>query len=143
MIKLDHIFALYMFKYYTPQQANKILPDIKNKLNLLLRLKEHILVLQEELNRTVNLDNLKYYIEKKQELNKSIADLYKGIEEIESLGVIIKSLDEGLLDFPSKRFDEDVWLCWKMGEGEVKFWHGKDEGFAGRKPLPISDESLR
>ena len=48
---------------------------------------------------------------------------------------MIKSVDEGLLDFPSKRFDEEVWLCLKMGEREVKFWHKKDEGFAVRKPL--------
>jgi hypothetical protein len=48
---------------------------------------------------------------------------------------MIKSVDEGLLDFPSKRFDEEVWLCWKAGEDEIKFWHGKDEGFMGRKPL--------
>jgi hypothetical protein len=131
-----------MFQYYTPQQANRVLPEIRNKLRLLIKLKEHIMLLQDELARAASLDSLQIYIEKKQELNKAIADLYKGIEELENMGIIIKSLDQGLLDFPSKRFDEEVWLCWKLGEDEVKFWHGKDEGFAGRKPLPVSDESL-
>lgn len=130
-----------MFHYYTPQEVNRLIPTLKHKLRMLIKLKNYILELQEELNRAGS-ESLRYYIEKKQLLNKSIADLYKGIEEIESTGAIIKSLDEGLLDFPSKRFDEEVWLCWKLGEEEVKFWHGKDEGFAGRKPLPISDESL-
>jgi hypothetical protein len=64
-----------------------------------------------------------------------VTELYKSIEQLEGLGVMIKSVDEGLLDFPSKRFDEEVWLCWKAGEDEIKFWHGKDEGFMGRKPL--------
>jgi hypothetical protein len=64
-----------------------------------------------------------------------VSSLYRSIEQVEERGVMIKSVDEGLLDFPSKRFDEEVWLCWKMGEREVKFWHKKDEGFAGRKPL--------
>jgi hypothetical protein len=56
-------------------------------------------------------------------------------EEINAAGAQIKSLEEGLLDFPSRRDDEDVLLCWKLGEDEIGYWHGVDEGFAGRKPL--------
>jgi hypothetical protein len=56
-------------------------------------------------------------------------------EEIDAAGAQIKSLDEGLLDFPSRRDGELVLLCWKLGEGEIEYWHGLDEGFAGRKPL--------
>jgi hypothetical protein len=56
-------------------------------------------------------------------------------EEIGAAGAQIKSLEEGLLDFPSLRGDEVVLLCWKLGEGEIRYWHGADEGFAGRKPL--------
>jgi hypothetical protein len=52
------------------------------------------------------------------------------------MGIMIKSVDEGLLDFPSIRYDEEIWLCWKFGESQVKFWHRKDEGFMGRKPIP-------
>jgi hypothetical protein len=51
------------------------------------------------------------------------------------MGIMIKSVDDGLLDFPCMRFDEEVWLCWKLGETEIKFWHDKEEGFMGRKPL--------
>jgi hypothetical protein len=50
-------------------------------------------------------------------------------------GVQVKDLDEGLLDFPAQRDGEDVLLCWKVGEPKVAFWHGLEEGFAGRKPL--------
>ena len=75
------------------------------------------------------------FINKKQELNTAVTNLYRAIEQLEAIGVIIKSVDEGLLDFPSRRFDEEVWLCWKVGESKIKFWHGKDEGFMGRKPL--------
>jgi len=56
-------------------------------------------------------------------------------EQISSAGAQIKSLEEGLLDFPSTRDGEDVLLCWKLGEEEIQYWHGPDEGFAGRKPL--------
>jgi hypothetical protein len=58
-------------------------------------------------------------------------------ELINATGAQIKSLEEGLLDFPAKRGDEDVLLCWKLGEDEIGFWHGVDEGFAGRRPLPL------
>jgi hypothetical protein len=56
-------------------------------------------------------------------------------EKINAAGAQIKSLEEGLLDFPSRRHGEDVLLCWKLGEQEIGYWHGADEGFAGRKPL--------
>jgi hypothetical protein len=56
-------------------------------------------------------------------------------QEIDAAGAQIKSLEEGLLDFPSRRDGELVLLCWKLGEGEIEYWHGLDEGFAGRKPL--------
>lgn len=58
-------------------------------------------------------------------------------EEIDAAGAQVKSLEDGLIDFPALRGDEVVLLCWKLGEDEIGFWHGTDEGFAGRKPLPL------
>ena len=57
-------------------------------------------------------------------------------ERISQAGAQVKSLEEGLLDFPAKRGEEDVLLCWKLGEDEIRFWHGTDEGFSARKRLP-------
>ena len=57
------------------------------------------------------------------------------VEQISAVGAQIKSLEEGLLDFPSIRDGEEVLLCWKLGEDEIGYWHGVDEGFAGRRPL--------
>jgi hypothetical protein len=59
------------------------------------------------------------------------------VQELEKLGVQVKDLDRGLLDFPALRDGEEVLLCWQVGEDEVAFWHGLEEGFAGRKPLPF------
>jgi hypothetical protein len=56
-------------------------------------------------------------------------------EQINAAGAQIKSLEEGLLDFPSRRDGELILLCWKLGEDDIGYWHGLDEGFAGRKPL--------
>ena len=78
----------------------------------------------------------------KEKLNSTITNFYQSIEDLESTGVVLKGLDEGLLDFPAKRFDEEIWLCWKEGETAIKFWHEKDTGFMGRKPISVSNESL-
>ncbi|MGQ0771341.1 MAG: DUF2203 domain-containing protein, partial [Nitrososphaerota archaeon] len=86
--------------------------------------------------------NLQDYVAIKQQLNAAVTKFYGAVEDLENTGVVLKSLEEGLLDFPSKRFEEEVWLCWKEGEKEIKFWHEKDVGFMGRKPLSVSDESL-
>lgn len=59
------------------------------------------------------------------------------VRRLNDAGVQVKDLDRGLLDFPSRRGEEDVLLCWQIGEHEIGYWHGRDEGFAGRKPLPL------
>ena len=61
------------------------------------------------------------------------------VDRLEELGVVLKDLDLGLLDFPSERRGEDVLLCWQVGEGSITSWHGLAEGFAGRKPIDWSE----
>lgn len=125
-----------MFALFTPQEANKALPEVKRMFADIVAKKNKVLVLQQELQAIVDSGSgFEHFIKKKQELNTAVTALYKAIEILEGTGVAIKSVDEGLLDFPAKRFDEEVWLCWKAGEDEIKFWHAKDEGFMGRKPL--------
>jgi hypothetical protein len=59
------------------------------------------------------------------------------VNGIHGVGAIVKDLEQGLVDFPARHAGEDVLLCWRVGEPEVEYWHGLDEGFAGRKPLPF------
>lgn len=128
----------FMLNFYTPKQANSILPQIKLKFINLLEIRKKIIKVQNELNDIVKEDSsMEIFFNKKNELNHLVASLYKEIENIESNGILIKSFDEGLLDFPSLRFEKEVWLCWKYGEDKIKFWHHKNEGFLGRKPLSI------
>ncbi len=127
-----------MFNLFTPIKANSILPEVKAKFANILMQRNSIMDLQAELNSVGNQEvSHEIFFIKKSLVNRAITELYKNIEELEGLGILIKSFDEGLLDFPSKRFNEEVWLCWKIGEDKIKFWHGKNEGFMGRKPLSI------
>jgi hypothetical protein len=127
-----------MFNFYTPDKANEFLPEIRKRFNIITGYRNKIIMIQNDLNCIASKDHsFKLFFDKKKELNKIITSLYKQIEEIEELGILIKSLDEGLIDFPSIRFNEEVWLCWNIEEEKIRFWHGKNEGFIGRKPLSI------
>lgn len=70
----------------------------------------------------------------------STAALREVFEKIEQMGVLVKDLDIGLIDFLTLYQGREVCLCWKLGEERIRYWHGMDEGFAGRKP--IDDEFL-
>ncbi len=61
------------------------------------------------------------------------------IEKIQNTGCVVKDLDSGLVDFPSIINNEEVYLCWRLGEDRIRFWHRQDEGFAGRKPIDPND----
>jgi len=132
-----------MFSYFTTNAANQALPDVIKKFEIALAKKNIVAKLEQDLQMSIAATNsFEEYITIKQKLNSAMTEFFGALEMLENTGVSVKSIEEGLLDFPSKRFDEEVWLCWKYGETEIKFWHEKDSGFMGRKPIEVSDESL-
>jgi hypothetical protein len=132
-----------MFSFFTANEANKALPDVIKKFEYALAKKNDVTKLEQQLQMSLStVNSFEEYVTLKQKLNSTITKFYEAVEILENTGVVVKSIEQGLLDFPSKRFDEEVWLCWKYGETEIKFWHEKDSGFMGRKPVEVSDESL-
>ena len=132
-----------MFMFFTTNEANEVLPDVIKKFEYALAKKNDISKLEQQLQLSLSTtDSFEKYVTLKQKLNSTITKFYESVEILENTGVVVKSIEQGLLDFPSKRFDEEVWLCWKYGETEIRFWHEKDSGFLGRKPIEVSDESL-
>ena len=132
-----------MFMYFTTNKANEALPDVIKKFEFALAKKNEVTKIEQELQLGLSTtDSFEEYVTLKQKLNSVITKFYESVEILENTGVVVKSIEQGLLDFPSKRFNEEVWLCWKYGETEIRFWHDKDSGFMGRKPIEVSDESL-
>ena len=129
-----------MNSYFSVNDANEILPLVIKKFDYAKKAKAEVMKMEQQL--TSGITSLEEYTVIKRKLNSSITKFYQSIEDLENTGVSLKGLDEGLLDFPAKRFDEEIWLCWKEGETEIKFWHEKDTGFMGRKPISVSNESL-
>ena len=132
-----------MNSYFSVNDANEILPLVIKKFNYAKKAKAEVMKMEQQLTSDLTpTTSLEEYTINKRKLNSSITKFYQSIEDLENTGVSLKGLDEGLLDFPAKRFDEEIWLCWKEGETEIKFWHEKDTGFMGRKPISVSNESL-
>ena len=124
-----------MNSYFSVSDANKILPSVIKKFE--------VMKMEKQLSSGITpVTSLEEYSMIKRKFNSLVTEFYKSIEDLENTGVVLKGLDEGLLDFPAKRFNEEIWLCWKEGETEIKFWHEKDSGFMGRKPISVSNESL-
>ncbi len=69
-------------------------------------------------------------------LEDSIA---RAVEKIHEAGCLVKDLDVGLLDFPARLNNEDIYYCWRLGEDRIRFYHRQDEGFAGRRPIDPRD----
>jgi hypothetical protein len=74
------------------------------------------------------------------ERDRVAASLQDAIDRIHSTGCVVKDLDVGLLDFPARMDNQDVYLCWRLGEDRIRFYHRQDEGFAARKPIDPRDQ---
>ena len=141
--KLFNFKQCFMNSYFSVDDANKILPTVIKKFSYAKKMKAEVMKMEQQLASGITpTSSLEEYAIIKRKLNSTITNFYQSLEDLESTGVVLKGLDEGLLDFPAKRFDEEIWLCWKEGEKVIKFWHEKDTGFMGRKPISVSNESL-
>jgi hypothetical protein len=123
---------------FTPQEASKLLPDIRPKVKELIERKRVIATLHGEIEK-YNLLGFRPadVAEKTGQLDALVEDMTRKIAELEDLGVQVKDLEFGLVDFPAERYGENVMLCWRYGEPEVSFWHMHNEGYNSRKSLNI------
>jgi len=104
--------------FFTPKQANETLPEMSGTVERIIAIKK------DADSRTDD-----------AAVAKTMERLEKEIQTLEDLGCVLKDMTTGLIDFPAVRLGMRVWLCWRLGEERVMFWHGLHEGFAGRKPV--------
>jgi hypothetical protein len=70
-----------------------------------------------------------------RDVGEAFLEVRRLLVELEELGIVIRDLDRGLIDFPAIRDEREVYLCWHLDEDEIGYWHDLDSGFAGRQPL--------
>lgn len=145
-------------KYYTVEEVNLVLPELQARVDEVQHLHERIQELGTELleregraadesaatrhgeqaaGRPAEVAEQGMTTAQVQFLARQIEDR---VEAILRLGGVPKDLGQGLVDFPGLVGGEAVWLCWKSGETRVRFYHGRHEGFSGRRPLPPVDQ---
>jgi len=128
---------------FSLSEAQAMLPILEGLLRGTIDAKQLIEEVDEELEELsqqvfVNggmLVDVPYWSRRKAEREKALQKAKDAVAEINAIGVQVKDLDIGLLDFPCNVDGEVVLLCWKMGEDKITHYHGVEEGFAGRKPI--------
>jgi len=68
-------------------------------------------------------------------VSAAFLELRSALIELQAMEIVLRDLDRGLVDFPSVRDGQEIYLCWEEGESQIGFWHDPDSGFAGRRPL--------
>lgn len=131
---------------FTPTEANSALAEVRPVAERLVALRARMRELEREQGTLVTAIGGNGGGYAASDLNAAQSELsgladaaIACVERLEELGVVVKDLDLGLLDFPAERDGRDVLLCWHVGEDSVAFWHGLDEGYAGRKPVDWSE----
>jgi hypothetical protein len=129
-------------RYFTPESANAALDEVRPLAERMVGHRRELAVLvgrRAELSTTIagnggDLDPGEL-ARVEAEIGEEAKGVARCVNEIHGLGAQVKDADDGLVDFPALREGEEVLLCWRLGEDEIAFWHGLEEGFAGRRPL--------
>jgi hypothetical protein len=132
-----------MPRRFTLAEAQSLIPNVDPVLRKAIRLKSdysEATAQMESFSRRIQMMgglvvNREQAIEARERRDTASAKLREAIQEVEEFGCVVKDLDAGLIDFPTLFQGREVYLCWKLGEPSIGFWHGTDEGFAGRKAI--------
>ncbi len=124
-------------------RAERLLPQLERWLKAAIDSRKRVAELEAQEARQVQrvsmsggqLLDIGSLIRRREEKDQWIASLRAAADEIESAGCLLKDLNIGLIDFPCELDGREVYLCWKLGEPAIRFWHNTDEGYAGRKPI--------
>ena len=117
-------------RIFSADEANALLPQLVDLLTRLGRAHAELSAATQEVHRRVASNGTA-----PESVAGSGGDYNDLLSEITDLGVIVRDAGTGLCDFPSLREGDSVFLCWRLGEERVAFWHPRDTGVAGRQPL--------
>jgi hypothetical protein len=132
-----------MPRYFTLAEARAALPVVGRSIREAVQAKAHFAeaekAIQDLVQRIlimggINVDTVAAEAWKSQ-YDSNAQTLKTAMDRIEDLGVLVKDLDIGLVDFPTLFGGEEVYLCWRMDEDDIDHWHGINEGFNGRRPI--------
>jgi hypothetical protein len=132
-----------MPRYFTLAQAERTLPKIEERIREALFVKAEHQRADEELRATARrifmsggaMVDRNHLAKVKENRNAAATQLQEACEQIQEYGCLVKDLDIGLIDFPTLYNGREVYLCWRLGEDKIQFWHPIESGFRGRQPI--------
>jgi hypothetical protein len=127
---------------FTLEQAEAMLPQVRDELLAMQACKRELDDLRTDLVHVAETSTGNGHVKDEDDLGRKrrraealVDDLNQRLTRINGWGIELKDLDEGLIDFPSERAGRTVYLCWRLGEERIAWWHEVDAGFAGRQPV--------
>lgn len=122
-------------KHFTITEANALLPELREVLGAIREVRDQLAVDWEQAAPVLRMARMNGGGRELGDYLGTLSRLNARLKVLADLGVQLKDIDRGLVDFPAWRDDREVFLCWHLGEETVAFWHDLETGFPGRQPL--------
>lgn len=122
-------------RYFTVAEANQLIPELEEYISQLKSLRANLEALGTELSPLFEVIRHNGGHRKTPDFLQQIQQFHQVVDRIKSTGGLLKDIEHGLVDFPHIRDGREVYLCWRSGETEIRYWHEVDTGAAGRQLL--------
>ena len=130
-------------RFFSLTEAEALLPQVERLLRSLIQLKQDYETADAELSRMIQRVTLiggmipprKRIAELRGQKDACARGLKSNLEKIQEIGCQLKDIDIGLIDFPTLYKEQEVYLCWKLGESGIRYWHHVEDGYRGRRPI--------
>ncbi|MFN3652297.1 MAG: DUF2203 domain-containing protein [Armatimonadota bacterium] len=122
-------------KHFTVEEANALLPELRTLLQEIKEARDHLVVDSEAAMPVLRMAEMNGGGKEGNAYLSSLQQLNARLQAVAELGVQVKEVDRGLVDFPAWRDGREVFLCWHLGEETVDYWHELEAGYRGRQPI--------
>ncbi len=122
-------------RFFTVEEARKLLPSLKELMGQVMVISHRLEKYREVVQQLADSASSNTGGPEGTSYLKIVISLQSCLTQLQETGCVLRSLQDGLVDFPHLKQGREIYLCWKYGEEDIRFWHEVDEGFAGRTPL--------
>ncbi len=119
-------------RLFTVEEANAMLVDLRGRLERIREARHAVIAGAQQVGRSAGGNGGGAESAASIDANRAIRE---ELEQVLAEGIVVRDPESGLVDFPSERDGEPVFLCWRLGEDEVGYWHDRESGFSSRRPL--------
>jgi hypothetical protein len=128
-----------MARYFGIDEANALVVDVRPLLEQLRDDRDKVAELQAELQREMenngSAEHAEELAERESDLREVVRRMQAVVLEIDAMGITLRDIATGLIDFPALANGRPIWLCWRLGEDDIAWWHEANAGFDARQPL--------